>query len=161
MFLLEHKKLKLVKRTIDISDTISQPKRLSKAAKSCPWQILSGKTRSTRTLHHRMAEDVTVFRTRGEEVSMERFCKTLTRTHEFDEITNSVLLKDRPCYLCANAQKRLDKFVEFSYIAVNQLPKKNGCFPGSVRYTRPVLSEAGCAGYKIPLNIISQNKEFS
>jgi len=47
MFLREYKKLKLVKRTIDISDTISQPKRLSKAGKSSLWQILSGKRRST------------------------------------------------------------------------------------------------------------------
>jgi hypothetical protein len=45
MFLIEHKKLKLVKRTIDIFDKISQPNTISKMAKSYPGQILSGKTR--------------------------------------------------------------------------------------------------------------------
>jgi hypothetical protein len=55
-----------------------------------------------------------------------------------DGITDNALSKDRRAFLCADAQKRLDKFVEFSYIAFNQLPKKSGLFKSSVRY--PYLS---------------------
>ena len=36
MFLIEHKKTRLVKSAIDLFDTISQAKTLLKTAKSCP-----------------------------------------------------------------------------------------------------------------------------
>ena len=59
------------------------------------------------------------------------------RLNVLPDVDNSVLYSGRRGFLCVSAQKRLDKFVEFSYIAVNQLPKKNEHFSGSVRYTRP------------------------
>jgi hypothetical protein len=48
--------------------------------------------------------------------------------HELEGITDSTLPKDRRAFLCVNAQKRLDKFVEFSYIACNQFAEENGLF---------------------------------
>ena len=54
--------------------------------------------------------------------------KSIMRLNKLHGIVNGVLYSGRRGFLCANAQKRLDKFVEFSYIAVNQLPKKNEHF---------------------------------
>ena len=74
-----------------------------------------------------------------------------------DRITDNTLPEERCPFLCANAQKTLDKFIDFSYIACNQLPKKPGVVKSSVRY--PYLStitRRGLPGLKFPS--ISFNK---
>jgi hypothetical protein len=76
------------------------------------------------------------------------------RTHELNGIGDNALPKDRLVFLCADAQKRLDKFADFSYIACNQLPKKLEPFH---KLRSVSLSEfnrlARCTEYKIPENI--------